>query len=172
MISSFSRSLLALIYIVSIHTPVTTKHTCQHLIKSTGLLCHRKAEAYNYKLTSMLSRSSPVPQSFDLTAPFCKSSLAQVNYVGMGSDWREMKSTWFKPESWTLCRWSGMRRRWSLWLGGDQQTGRGDSLTGALIMLCLYRVIMCWCLIMFILLEDHMHPKSWHCQNWVDHPTS
>ena len=53
MISSSPLSLLALIHIVSIHTPVTTKHTCQHLIKSTGLLCHRKAEVYNYKSTML-----------------------------------------------------------------------------------------------------------------------
>ena len=32
---------------------MTTKHTCQHLIKSTGLLCHRKAEVYNYKSTML-----------------------------------------------------------------------------------------------------------------------
>ena len=34
--------------------------------------------------TSMLGRSSPVPQSFDLTAPFCKSSLAQSTFDQTG----------------------------------------------------------------------------------------
>ena len=34
--------------------------------------------------SSMLGRSSPVPQRFDLTAPFCKSSLAQSTFDQTG----------------------------------------------------------------------------------------
>ena len=40
----------------------------------------------------MLGRSSPVPQSFDLTAPFCKSSLAQSTFDQTGHhQWADLQ---------------------------------------------------------------------------------
>ena len=70
--------------------------------------------------SSMLGRSSPVPQSFNLTAPFCKSSLAQSTFDQTGHhQWAWLLSSRRRRgissclsisrggEAWTFCQaWS------------------------------------------------------------------